>query len=260
MPITAAPPQTSDVACLTEAYLQTQTKDSTRTSYASDLRAWSRWCDEHDVAPLAPSEMDVEAYTDHLNGNVAANTARRRLSGLRSFFDYLVDHGHLADNPAARARRPFIYRTSWTPSERRIDLAELDTDGWDSSSAALATLLSHQPVRLADIHDGDAHLDGFLLTVTAPDGTYTMPLAPAVAAAFQAAATDDGPLLAGLTGEQLSRAAFRRRFATHAGDGVTPRVVADSACARFLTGVPDAGARRRAMAVEVVPAVVIGDG
>jgi integrase len=55
-----------------------------------------------DVPPVEVTAFDVQSYRDHLidQGRKPA-TVNRRLAGLRAFFDWAVEAGEAASNPAA---------------------------------------------------------------------------------------------------------------------------------------------------------------
>jgi tyrosine recombinase XerC len=59
----------------------------------------------------AVDTTDVRAYVADLHGRgLRASTSARKLAVIRSFFNYLLKHGEVACNPAARVRPPKVSR------------------------------------------------------------------------------------------------------------------------------------------------------
>jgi len=72
----------------------------TRESYSTDLRDFLRHASGTPPAAVGPSE--IERYLGaQLSRGMPRATVRRRLAGIRRFFDYLVASGSLVENPAA---------------------------------------------------------------------------------------------------------------------------------------------------------------
>ncbi len=88
------------------AYLQAQDlSPNTLDAYRRDADAFFSWLQEKigaDVPPVEVTPFDVQKYRDHLTdlGRKPA-TVNRRLAGLRAFFDWTMDAGEAASNPAA---------------------------------------------------------------------------------------------------------------------------------------------------------------
>jgi integrase/recombinase XerC len=87
-------------------HLQTQDlSPNTVKAYSRDVTRFSAWLREkvgQDVPPVEVTAFDVQSYRDHLidQGRKPA-TVNRRLAGLRAFFDWAVEAGEAASNPAA---------------------------------------------------------------------------------------------------------------------------------------------------------------
>src|SRR5690606_11628858 len=92
------------------AYLQVERRVSPHTldGYRRDLEALVAWTGRSacgDVAAL--QEADVRAFiaAEHRRG-LSPRSLQRRLSAVRSFYQWLLRHGRVAANPAAGIRAP----------------------------------------------------------------------------------------------------------------------------------------------------------
>ena len=90
----------------TEAYLHhiisvNGLSANTVSAYSQDLQDLVRFLDLHDADLGQVSEQTLVLYFIFLRRQGLSNRSlARRLSSLRSFFDYLCDENHLQDNPA----------------------------------------------------------------------------------------------------------------------------------------------------------------
>jgi site-specific recombinase XerD len=82
-------------------FLQSVDSPNTRRAYETDVRAFLEWTgDSVEVRPV-----DVGDFIRTLQREgLATSTLRRRLSAVRRFYDWLVDHGHIDRNPARTCR------------------------------------------------------------------------------------------------------------------------------------------------------------
>jgi len=85
----------------------------TRRGYQTDLGQFIEFLAGYLDRPteeISPDEVDlrtVRAYLSYLaSRGIGRNSAGRKLSALRSLFDYLLRRGECASNPAALARTP----------------------------------------------------------------------------------------------------------------------------------------------------------
>jgi integrase/recombinase XerC len=81
---------------------------ATQRAYLSDLRAFLDWTRERSL--LAPSDVDLRVLREYLaymtaRGDERTSIGRRRAS-LRSYFNWMVERGHLGESPAARLSAP----------------------------------------------------------------------------------------------------------------------------------------------------------
>jgi len=75
--------------------------DNTRDAYLRDAKEFAAWAEKGGLTLEAVQTLDVAAFREELRerGNSPA-TIKRKLSGLRKLFSYLVENGVLASNPA----------------------------------------------------------------------------------------------------------------------------------------------------------------
>lgn len=97
---------------VTEAWLANRRlSEHTRAAYRRDVNAWLGWCAERGVEPLKASFLDVNAYARGLEGRkLAPATVARKLSGLSSWYDFLVKLRAVDHNPVGGADRPNVSR------------------------------------------------------------------------------------------------------------------------------------------------------
>lgn len=127
------------------------TTTMTRVSYAYDLTLFFRFlendkensfcrssvsADPHDLSVI--TQKDIERYLEHLEGKNEENSSglcnqaqgsRRRLSSLKSFFDYFCRANILSVNPAAATRMPKLREKEiirLNQDEMKAFLKELD--------------------------------------------------------------------------------------------------------------------------------------
>lgn len=84
---------------------------STLEAYTLDITALSRWAVTHQIDLLELTENDLSHYlNDRTEEGTKALTLARHLSSHRRFFDFLVEEGARATNPALAVRGPEIVR------------------------------------------------------------------------------------------------------------------------------------------------------
>ncbi len=80
---------------------------NTVRSYRCDLEGFLSWCDRTGTDPAALGPSDVRAYLGELRrARYAGRTVSRRLSALRTFYDWLGREGVVEGNVAAAASSP----------------------------------------------------------------------------------------------------------------------------------------------------------
>ena len=84
---------------------------NTVAAYRADLGAFAAYAASRGERPGAASEDTLQAYMRSLHGAVAARTAARRLSCLRSFHRFLLGDGARPDDPTMRLDAPRLPAT-----------------------------------------------------------------------------------------------------------------------------------------------------
>jgi integrase/recombinase XerC len=99
------------------------------------------------VSPAAITSIAIRGYLGHLHQNCKKTTIARKLSAVRSFYRYLIKHGHLQVNPSDSVQTPKQDRPipTYLPIDdmfRLLDSIKTDTWlGW-RNRAMLETLYS----------------------------------------------------------------------------------------------------------------------
>ncbi|MEU4220633.1 tyrosine-type recombinase/integrase [Actinoplanes sp. NPDC026623] len=130
---------------VTEAWLANRRlSEHTRDAYRRDVAGWLAWCAARDVEPLRASFLDVNAYARGLEARpLAPATVARKLSGLSSWYDFLVKLRAVAANPVGGADRPPVSRDHSATvglSPEQVD-ALLAAAGAETGPAAVRNLV-----------------------------------------------------------------------------------------------------------------------
>jgi integrase/recombinase XerD len=155
----AMPPASADdlLARLTRAWLTRYDSPHTRAAYERDLRGWLAWCQQARVHPLDARVMHTDAWlASQRDAGAARRSIARRLSAVRSWYDYLIRNTAADEvplvtvNPADTANRPQVDRDdSPTVGLSREEAGRLitaaDADGL--RSAAVIRLMLTNAVR-----------------------------------------------------------------------------------------------------------------
>ena len=109
--------------------------DHTRDAYRRDVAVWLDWCRDRDLDldPLTATFLHINAYARHLEETRAPSSVARMMSGLSSWFGFLVKLGAAPGNPVTGADRPHVSRdhsatVGLTAAEVDALLAAADTD------------------------------------------------------------------------------------------------------------------------------------
>src|SRR5690606_7399734 len=145
----------------------------TLDGYRRDLEALSSWADQSanaDLAALRDSDIRAFIASEHRRG-LSPKSLQRRLSAVRSFFQWLLKHGHVAANPAAGIRAPKAPRKLpqvLDPDEAKA-LVEVPTDvPLGLRDRAMLELFYSSGLRLSELcalRWRDLQLDDGLVTV-----------------------------------------------------------------------------------------------
>lgn len=118
-------------------------------AYGRDIRKFAGFLEEAGIrkSPVQVSEEEVREFIYRLSSSVSARSQARLISGLRSFFDYLVFEDYRSDNPTDLIESPKLGRKlPDTLSEEDIDLlfGQIDrsTPEGERNRAMLETLYS----------------------------------------------------------------------------------------------------------------------
>jgi site-specific recombinase XerD len=145
---------------LTEGWLRNRRLSAhTRAAYRHDVTAWLTWCQRRGHDPLTASFPHVNEYARELESTVDSRTGRpvtpatvaRRLSGLSSWYTFLVRLRAVPANPVVDADRPRVSRdhsatVGLTAAEVDALLAAADRDDGPLAARHRAVL-----VLLADL-------------------------------------------------------------------------------------------------------------
>jgi integrase/recombinase XerD len=121
---------------------------NTIDAYGRALEDYLAFCARHSIAPLSATREHIAAYVHYLasrprrarhgtpitSSSLANATMRQRLTGVRLFYDFLVQDGLSSDNPVGRGRYkpgkcfggtcdrgliPHLHRLPWIPSDEQ---------------------------------------------------------------------------------------------------------------------------------------------
>ena len=141
---------------VTEAWLANRRlSEHTRAAYRRDVAAWLAYCAERSVEPLRASFLEVNAYARGLEARkLAPATVARKLSGLSSWYDFLVKIRAVEANPVGGADRPFVSRdhsatVGLAPEEVDALLAAAGAAG--PRHRAVVTLLADLGLRVGEL-------------------------------------------------------------------------------------------------------------
>lgn len=127
----------------------------TRDSYRRDVRTWLEWCERRRLEPLAATFVHVNAFAREMEAaGSAPATVGRTLSGISSWYLFLIKVGATKENPVVGADRPHVSRdesptVGLTPEECDCLLAAAEVSGSLSArNVALVTLLIDDGLRI----------------------------------------------------------------------------------------------------------------
>ncbi len=139
----------------------------TLESYASDLRQLREFLQEDQIhKPAEIRAVHLARWLQHLGGlGRAASSQGRALSALRQFFEFLVQAGELATNPALelqspKSRRPLPKILSRPDVARLLDAPDPGTPRGQRDRAALELLYASglRASELCGLRTGELHL------------------------------------------------------------------------------------------------------
>lgn len=103
----------SDLDAFTDGWLANRRLSvHTREAYRRDVASWLDWCRDRGLDPLHATFLHVNTYARHLEEETELRpaTVGRKLSGLSSWYMFLLRVGGVTVNPVAGADRPQVAR------------------------------------------------------------------------------------------------------------------------------------------------------
>lgn len=146
----------------TEAWLSNRRLSAhTRDAYRRDVAAFLAWCALHQLEPMQAKFTHINEYARALEETVdprsgrtlAPTTVARKMSGLSSWYAFLVKLGAIASNPVSGADRPSVSRDhsatiGMSPAEVDALLRAAAADS--PRTHALLTLLADLGLRVGE--------------------------------------------------------------------------------------------------------------
>lgn len=208
------------------SYLQVERRASAHTldGYRRDLCALSAWAEAHG-GMVALREADLRAFiaAEHRRG-LSPKSLQRRLSGVRSFYQWLLRRGVVGANPAAGMRAPKAPRKLpqvLDPDEAKA-LVEVETDApLGLRDRAMLELFYSSGLRVGELcalRWRDLQLDDGLVTVLGKGGRQRIvPVGSHARDALHAwrgesGAGDDAPVFPGRGGNPITPRAIQVRM------------------------------------------------
>ena len=99
----------SDEISMYKEYLKLEKgySDKTIESYLEDIKKFYKYAEKRGFNPLKVSNLTIRGFlSDERLNNISKRTLKRRLSGLRSFYDYLEKNKYVKFNPFVAATSP----------------------------------------------------------------------------------------------------------------------------------------------------------
>jgi integrase/recombinase XerD len=119
LPDPAAVARREDLEAFTNGWLANRRlSEHTRDAYRRDVSGWLDWCRDRDLDPISVTFIHINAYARELESTSDSRTGRpftpatvaRKLSGLSSWYGFLVKINAITANPVGGADRPRVNR------------------------------------------------------------------------------------------------------------------------------------------------------
>lgn len=210
------------------AHLQVERRMSPHTldAYRRDLEVFEAWAREDgidDLATVQPEALRQFIAAEHRRG-LSPKSLQRRLSACRSFYAWLLKHGHVAASPAAGIRAPKAPRKlpQVLDVDEAVQLVELPTDApLGVRDRAMLELFYSSGLRLSELcglrwRDLDL-ADGLVSVLGKGSKQRVVPVGSHARAALEAWRTEshgtlDGPVFPGRGGRPISSRAVQVRL------------------------------------------------
>ncbi len=256
-----------DLNAFTDGWLANRRlSEHTRDAYRRDVGGWLHWCRAREQDPLRATFIHVNAYARELELDLTAASVARKLSGLSSWYGFLLKLGAVTANPVTGADRPRVARDhsatiGLTAGEVDALLVAAERDRNPRNYAVVAVLADlglrvgevvgldlddlgyergHRSIRFVG-KGGALRRRALTPAGTAAIETYLLQRAAAAGAAVD---TLRGPLFVTSSGARLDRhCVFRliRRLAAKAGIAAAARLSPHSLRHAFATAARDEG-------------------
>jgi integrase/recombinase XerD len=149
---------TEPIERLAGAFLVGYANLETRRAYEADLRLWFEFCHAIQLDPMQARRSHFSLFM--LNREELGNspaTIKRKLTSLRSFYQWLVDEEYLFRNPATAVKPPRVPTSSsrdWMTGNElaRIVMAAEEEGGY---TYALICLLAYNGLRIGEVARAD---------------------------------------------------------------------------------------------------------
>ena len=208
------------------SHLQVERRVSPHTldGYRRDLDALSAWAEAHgDVSGLREADIRAFVAAEHRRG-LSPKSLQRRLSAVRSFYQWLLKHGRVEANPASGIRAPKAPRKLpqvLDPDEAKA-LVEVPTDApLGLRDRAMLELFYSSGLRLSELcalRWRDLQLDDGLVTVLGKGGKQRIvPVGSFARSALRewradTGAGDEAPVFPGRGGKPIGARAVQVRM------------------------------------------------
>lgn len=169
--------------------VERQLSPNTVSSYLSDLSSFLGACD---VPVREVESSDVADYLSSEAGSISKRSQARRLSALKSFFDWLILEGERSDNPCDKVDSPKLGR--YLPSVLTVEEVSAIIDGVDLRNwqgvrdRAILEILYGCGLRVSEVCSlkiSEVYADeGFLRVIGKGDKERLVPMGGAAADAF----------------------------------------------------------------------------
>ena len=160
-------PRLGDLDAFTDGWLRNRRlSEHTREAYRRDVGSWLTWCRDRDLDPLLATFIHVNAFARELESTSDSRTGRRlspatvarKLSGLSSWYGFLMKINAVAANPVGGADRPRVGRDHSATvglSSAEVDalLAATETDDTPSRerNQAVIAILADLGLRVGEV-------------------------------------------------------------------------------------------------------------
>lgn len=237
-------------------YLARYSNKNTRTSNATAVDQWYRWCDEQGLDPMEAKRAHIEMFARTLEAaGRKPSTVAGKLHSLGGLYKFAVADELLDKNPMDHVKRPTVDRVSTSNGLTRTELYDV------LASAKAAGPLDHAVIALIglsglrvssvcglDIEHINHHEGAMTITVLLKGGiwrTFALAIPTAWALGLVIGDRTSGPVFTSGYGNRFDRRNIDRIVQRHVkACGITKRITPHSFRHTFVTmarnaGVPD---------------------